>query len=453
MCGLAGGINQPASLVRSMLKKIEHRGGDGQGIIESGTATHGHVRLALLDLTEASSQPFKYHDTVLSFNGEIWNYRELRSELENRGVKFHTTGDTEVLAAMLYEYGKAALCRLEGMFSFIWTGSDGKHFAARDAFGEIPLYIGKSTTGFIWASERKAFPPTMVPTAVPAGSLFCFDSEQWEKWYSLPDHEGIDAKQVLTLLRQGVERRVNADAEVACLISGGIDSSLILALAKEANPNITAFTAVFNPDSTDLKSARKLCNEIEVPLVEVPVTVDRAAIQVALETIEISSKAQIEIAALCIPLAQRIASEGFKACLSGEAADELFGGYGNFCIAASKTDDVVPLRIEQLRKMSRGNFIRCNKSFMAAGVECRLPFMEQKLVEQSVQASKSESPLGKKLLKEAAKATLPAWVIKRPKDTFQGGSGVSAFIASEIANPVRYYNNELKKKFGYLPKN
>ena len=115
MCGLAGGINQPASLVRSMLKKIEHRGGDGQGVIESGTATHGHVRLALLDLTEASSQPFKYHDTVLSFNGEIWNYRELRAELENRGVKFHTTGDTEVLAAMLYEYGKAALCPLEGM--------------------------------------------------------------------------------------------------------------------------------------------------------------------------------------------------------------------------------------------------------------------------------------------------------------------------------------------------
>jgi hypothetical protein len=79
--------------------------------------------------------------------------------------------------------------------------------------------------------------------------------------------------------------------------------------------------------------------------------------------------------------------------------------------------------------------------------------MEQKLVEQSVQATKSESPLGKKLLKEAAMSTLPAWVIKRPKDTFQGGSGVSTFIASEIAHPIRYYNNELKKRFGYLPKN
>jgi asparagine synthase (glutamine-hydrolysing) len=172
-----------------------------------------------------------------------------------------------------------------------------------------------------------------------------------------------------------------------------------------------------------------------------------------MESIEIPSKAQIEIAVLCVPLAKRIAAEGFKACLSGEAADELFGGYGNFCIQASReTDDgVIRLRLEQLAKMSRGNFVRCNKAFMAGGVECRLPFMEQRLVESAVQLTKSESPPGKKLLKMAAESILPKWIINRPKDTFQGASGVADEIARRIASPTKFYNSELRKRFGYLP--
>jgi asparagine synthase (glutamine-hydrolysing) len=174
----------------------------------------------------------------------------------------------------------------------------------------------------------------------------------------------------------------------------------------------------------------------------------------AIQTIEISSKAQIEIAMLCLPLAERIYAEGFRAVLSGEAADELFGGYGNFCIQASKVTSpgVVALRKSSLAKMSRGNFVRCNKAFMSSGVECRLPFMEQELVERVILLNKEESPLNKKLLKQAAQDILPGWVIKRQKDTFQGGSGVSAAIAKQVANPVKFYNNELKKKYGYIPK-
>ncbi len=170
--------------------------------------------------------------------------------------------------------------------------------------------------------------------------------------------------------------------------------------------------------------------------------------------IEIASKAQIEIAALCLPLARRVRAEGFKACLSGEAADELFGGYGNFCIQASKAspDEVRALRRGQLAKMARGNFVRCNKAFMAAGVECRLPYMEQRLVESSVQLDLKQSPAGKKLLKEAARGLVPDRIIRRTKETFQGGSGVSAETEKRFPSPIKFYNAELRTMFGYLPK-
>ena len=207
-------------------------------------------------------------------------------------------------------------------------------------------------------------------------------------------------------------------------------------------------------DSNDLLAARRVCSEYEIQLIEVPVSIDLDSLTNAAKVIEINSKAQIEIASLCLPLAQRIRAEGFKSCLSGEAADELFGGYGNFCIQASKSTntEVISLRKSQLAKMSRGNFVRCNKAFMYGGVECRLPFMDVNLVEYAINLNLLQSPANKKLLKSAAAKLLPKWVISRVKDTFQGGSGVSTWTEENIASPIKFYNNELKKTFGYLPK-
>jgi asparagine synthase (glutamine-hydrolysing) len=179
------------------------------------------------------------------------------------------------------------------------------------------------------------------------------------------------------------------------------------------------------------------------------------AILRAIRTIEIPSKAQIEIASLCIPLAETIYREGFRACLSGEAADEIFGGYGNFCIQAAKQPDSVvrKLRLKSLCTMARGNFIRCNKAFMAHGVECRLPFMEDGLVESAIQLGTSDSPTGKGLLKEALRGVVPDWIIKRQKDTFQGGAGATRAFEKMFTSPVRFYNAEARRIFGYLPKN
>lgn len=454
MCGLAGAINESSLVVTRMLDRIQHRGPDGQGIKEHDTAVHGHVRLALVDLSAASNQPFIRVSNTLTFNGEIWNHGTLRAELQAAGVEFLTSGDTEVLAAMLERYGLECLTRLDGMFAFAWSDAKNNHWLVRDAFGKIPIYLAKTKKGYLWASERKAFPSRVKPIAVPPGYAFNLVTGEWRCWYQLPGAAPMDGPALLEHLRAGVRKRLTADAPVCCLISGGLDSSIVLALAKEMSPDVTAYTAVHSKRSADLESARRICSDLGVKLIEVDVAFSRDAIADALYSIEISSKAQIEIAMLCIPLARRIYNDGFRACLSGEAADELFGGYGNFCIKASKANDaeIVALRRAQLSKMARGNFVRCNKAFMAAGVECRLPFMEQPLVESAIQLSKANSPPGKGLLKTAARSLLPSWVINRQKDTFQGGSGMSDTVAGQVANPIVFYNTELRKAFGYLPK-
>ena len=465
MCGIAGTYKDNAS-VEKMIHAIKHRGPDSQGIVKcKGDAVQGHARLALLDLSPASNQPFILKSgEVLSFNGEIWNHSNLRKQLIKEGEEFNTTGDVEVLAKALRRWGiHRALKMLDGMFAFVWSTPSGKHYLVRDQFGEVPIYFVKNKTGgFIWASERKAFLTLkinrMIPKALPPGSFLDLVSGKLHKWYEIPDTriEAEPASVLLSKLKTGIQHRLTADAPICVLISGGIDSSLILSIATRMKKDIVAFTATFDEKSRDLFYARKLCKELKVELIEVPIVVDEKSIENAISAIEIGSKAQIEIAILCLPLADEMKRRGYKAVLSGEAADELFGGYGNFCIKASmvKTDaGIIQLRKQQLLKMSRGNFVRCNKIFLSRGVEIRLPFMHRPFVEQVVRLNLKDSPPGKKLLKQMAKNVVPDEIIKRSKETFQQGSGVSQFIAKElITNPTKFYNAHLKKRFQYLPK-
>ena len=453
MCGIAGNSFGDVSKASTMLDRLKHRGPDGRGIITIGSTVHGHVRLSLVDLTEASAQPFQRNKTVLSFNGEIWNYKELRAELTSVGELFTTTGDTEVLAALLGKYGIAGLNKADGMFAFAWS-SNAETWLVRDGRGKIPLYVRKEETGWSWASERKAFGYGGQVEALAPGTALNVTTGESVVWFNDEQKVAFDSSAVLDCLRVGVRKRLAADAPVCCLISGGMDSAMVLALALETSKSVTAFTAYFDDRSEDLKSARRLCSEWGVKLVEVKAEADKENYVAALSAIEISSKAQIEIAVLCLPLAEAIQCHGFKACLSGEAADELFGGYGNFCIKASKADDatIAELRLAQVRKMARGNFIRCNKVFMAHGVECRLPFMEENLVQMVTSATKAQNPPGKKLLKQAAEKILPRWVISRQKETFQGAGGTAAAAELLFKSPKQFYNSELKARFGIIPK-
>jgi asparagine synthase (glutamine-hydrolysing) len=449
MCGLAGTYRRDAD-VDAMLDQIAHRGPDGRNIARHGSAIHGHVRLALVDLTDASAQPYKYCDALLSFVGEIWNYRELRGMLP---VQFRTTGDTEVLAAALYEWGVAStLPLLDGMFAFVWSRGE-ETICARDRFGKVPMYVTRYLDGSAeWCTERKGL--SVQGNALPAGSMITLSTGAVGRWYTVGGGlHAISPDGVFSMLSGAVKKRLSADAPVCVLISGGLDSALILTLAKKARPDVIAYTATFNPKSADTLAARRLCTDIGVELREVfidqPTTDD---IDAAINAIEIPMKAQVEIAILCLPLAEQIARDGFKACLSGEGADELFGGYGSMAIKASAGGDMLwrTIRTQQVNKMARGNFIRCNKAFMAHGVECRLPYLDYPLVEGVLATSKHDCPPGKGLLKEAARGTVPEWIIKRPKATFQGASGMAEAISRIIASPTRYYNARTRSIFGAL---
>jgi len=459
--------------VAARLDLVAHRGPDGSGVATAGPAVHGHVRLALLDLTDASAQPYRFGGGVLSFVGEVWNWREVARQLAEDGVAsaLGARSDTQVLAAALAAWGVAAtLPRLEGMFAFAWSREGTRtHVLARDRFGKVPLYVHREAQGggFAWSSERKGL-PGLACRPLPPGSWLDLRTGQLTTWYSLPDppwaaagatteatperQPGDNVAEAIRAdLREGVRRRLVADAPLCVLCSGGLDSTLVLAMAKAAKPDVVAFTAVMSPFSPDLRAARRACAEFEVPLVEVPVPEPtRELLAEAARAIEIPMKAQVEIAALCLPLARAIRSHGFKACLSGEAADELFGGYGSMCIQGAGADDALwrLIRVKQLEKMSRGNFVRCNKAFMAGGVECRLPYMERALVERAINLGRDECPPGKGALKRAAEGVAPAWVIRRQKETFQGASGLAEAAARALPDVRRFYGAEVRSAFG-----
>jgi asparagine synthase (glutamine-hydrolysing) len=450
VCGLIGGTSSLLGDPDAALDRVAHRGPDGRGWATVGEFTLGHTRLAIQDPTGAAAQPFTHGPVTLTYNGELWNADALRAGLTG---PWASTGDTEVLAALLAARGVAGLNDADGMFAAAWQDEHGT-WLARDRYGKIPLYAARTPRGWLWASELRALPRGLRGVPVEPGTAVDLPSGRVHRWAQWTPGGPADPGSVLGLLRAGVTARMISDRPVCFLLSGGLDSSLVLALARDLHPDPVAYTAVYNPASADLRAARRVAAELDVPLVEVKVPdPDTAAISEAVRVVEAPMKAQVEIALAHLPLARAIASDGFRVALSGEGADELFGGYGNTAIAASRTGDAGyrQIKLDLLAKMARGNFPRVNKVFMAAGVEGRLPFLHRPLVELAVDAGKAASPLGKRLLKDAAGPVLPAWVIRRPKDTFQGGTGIAAAAAGVVAAPARFYNAEARRLLGWLP--
>lgn len=462
MCGLAGragvdlfGAADPDELI----KRVWHRGPDGCGYHEAEGVLLCHTRLAIQDAYgSGSAQPFKRGHIVLTYNGEVWKPDALG--ISDR----QTRGDTEVVAAVLEAEGVEGLGLLDGMWAVAWHDLETNlvHLA-RDRHGKVPLYYREDGGVVSWASEYGALEPGGSPTAVEPGQVVTIDPDtgaMWRSTYTIPMalEEPLEPspEAVRAHLRAGVAERLVGDRPIAFMLSGGLDSTLILALAREHRRDIVAYTAVGDPGSRDLAAAGKVAAHFDIDLVEVPVPeITTARIREAVEVVEIPMKTQVEIALAHLPVIKAMASDGFAVCLSGEAADELFGGYGNMMIAASRCadDGYREIKANAVAKMARGNFSRVNKVGMRYGVECRLPFMQTDLVAMAVGATKDQSPPGKKLLKEAARGLVPDWVISRPKDTFQGATG-TPFAASRAlpGSPSIAYNRMARERFGHLPR-
>jgi asparagine synthase (glutamine-hydrolysing) len=417
-----------------------------------------HTRLAIIDCHPRSNQPFTYGQTTISYNGELWNFREVRALLAQEGCSFQTNGDTEVMAAALDRWGAAALPRFDGMFAVAWTKDGQEVSLARDRYGEIPLHWAPGA----FASERKALlgmgiAGHLIQDVPPGGLLtLCPSGARITTWYALPAREQrIDrltaADRLRTLLEEAVTARQIADVPLATLFSGGLDSATIAAILVRSFPGIPSYIAVYDPRSPDLRAARIGAEALGLTLREVrvpsPTADDLAGV---VRVIEMSSKAQVEIGWPCLALARAMQADGIRVIFSGEGSDELWASYG-FSYHGIQQEGWGPHRRKLIRAQAAKNFARCNKIFMAAGIECRLPFLSPPLVEYALslpQATVQDRGRPKAVLQDAVGDWLPSRLRDRPKLAFQDGLGMKSAAAQAVAQPARFYRQEYARTFG-----
>ncbi|HEY6798031.1 MAG TPA: asparagine synthase (glutamine-hydrolyzing) [Kineosporiaceae bacterium] len=378
MCGVAGAYRQPdgARLVRVMAERIAHRGPDATGVREvvgaEGILHLAHRRLSIIDLSTSSDQPFVKDGLHLSYNGELYNFRELREQLTARGVRFVTSSDTEVVLEAWRAWGPAALSRFRGMFAFaLYDERAGELFLARDPLGIKPLYVMPRGDGVLFASELKALvsavgPELRVePTALVASMLFYFVPEEftsvagvfklppgsWARWgrgvagdgdgphrYWDPVAEARAAiarppADLARVVEESVAAHLVADVPVASFLSGGLDSSLVTAIAAAKDPSLEAWTITFRAQDQRLEAmpddavyARKMAAHLGIRLHEIEISPD--VVEMLPAVVDVLDEPIGDPAAINTILMCRAAREaGVKVLLSGMGADELFGGY------------------------------------------------------------------------------------------------------------------------------
>ena len=371
MCGIVGFTTpgqDPAAakqIVQGMADLIRHRGPDGEGCYADGTAALGHRRLSVIDLA-GGGQPMLNEDgtLVVVFNGEIYNYKTLRARLQQRGHTFATDSDTEVLLHGYEEWGRDLPCRLRGMFAFaVWDRKRGTLFCARDLFGIKPLCYYKKGETLLFASEIKAFlahpafekrlnearlPDWLSMEYLPdAETLFTGVYElppahtlTWQAGrvtlarYAAPRFRAMRgrslrawAREIGDAVAESADAHRIADVEVGCFLSGGVDSSFITCEMARRQPAVQCFSVGYAEEAySELPAARAAAQALGVPLTETTVTAEdffaaNRAIQWYLDE-PMPNPAEVPLYFLCKAARQRV-----KVVLSGEGADELFGGY------------------------------------------------------------------------------------------------------------------------------
>lgn len=377
MCGIVGycGLFNPSAL-REGLNAIAHRGPDDSGefINEASGVGLGHVRLSIIDLSKFGHQPMKNSDgsVVLVFNGEIYNYRELSSALEAKGYLFQGHSDTEVLLNLYLEEGEGMLSHLNGIFAFaIWDDRKRSLLLARDALGVKPLYFAESSRGIAFSSEIKGLLPLvpeareldamalhrylsflwcpgegtplkMVRKLMPGEAMVVKDGHIVKRWiwYSLPIRRGVvadlDEKSAIAgtvaHLRQAVQRQMVADVPVGAFLSGGLDSSAVVAFARELNPDIRCFTIEIDGGqeegtADDLPYARTVAQHLGVALEVVHIDSQRMAGDLELLVTQLDEPLADPAPLNVLYISQLARSHGMKVLLSGAGGDDLFTGY------------------------------------------------------------------------------------------------------------------------------
>ncbi len=460
MCGIAAILNireQTQSLrekALSMSKKLRHRGPDWSGIYSGGTVILAHERLSIVD-PESGGQPLFTSDRkqVLAVNGEIYNHKEIRREYAGR-YEFQTGSDCEVILALYRDKGIDFLEHLSGIFAFVLYDEERDEFLiARDPIGVIPLYIGYDSDGTVYvASELKALEGQCERYEPFLPGHYYWSREPGMKRYYKRDWFDYAAVQdnpssvelIREALESAVKRQLMSDVPYGVLLSGGLDSSVISAIAEKYSemrieddsktkaywPRLHSF-AVGLKGAPDLAKARLVADHIGTVHHEINYTIQEGldAIRDVIYYIETYDVTTVRASTPMYLLARVIKSMGIKMVLSGEGADEIFGGYLYF----HKAPDARAFHEETVRKLSKLHLydcLRANKSLSAWGVEGRVPFLDKEFLDVAMRTNPeakmcSGSTIEKKIVREAFESLLPSEVAWRQKEQFSDGVGYS----------------------------
>ena len=472
MCGIVAILNieeQTSKLREKALKmsqKIRHRGPDWSGIYCGGTAILAHERLSIVD-PESGGQPLFSPDKkqVLAVNGEIYNHQEIRRRYAGQ-YEFQTGSDCEVILALYREKGINFLEDLSGIFAFVLYDEETNEFLiARDPIGVIPLYIGYDSDGKVYvASELKALEGQCERYEPFLPGHYYWSVDPGQKWYYRRDWMRYDAvkdnpasvEAIHDALEDAVKRQLMSDVPYGVLLSGGLDSSVISAIAEKYSemrieddsktkaywPRLHSF-AVGLKGAPDLAKAKLVADHIGTVHHEINYTIQEGldAIRDVIYFIETYDVTTVRASTPMYLLARVIKSMGIKMVLSGEGADEIFGGYLYFHKAPTAKD----FHEETVRKLSKLHLydcLRANKSLSAWGVEGRVPFLDKEFLDVAMRTNPEAkmvrptplplpcregrgSAIEKYIVREAFAHLLPAEVAWRQKEQFSDGVGYS----------------------------
>ena len=460
MCGIVAILNvkeQTQELRQKALRmsqKIRHRGPDWSGTYCGGSAILAHERLSIVD-PESGGQPLYSPDRkqVLAVNGEIYNHQHIRRLYANQ-YEFQTGSDCEVILALYRDKGINFLEDLNGIFAFVLYDEErNEYLIARDPIGVIPLYIGYDDDGTVYvASEMKAlegqcdrFEPFL-----PGHYLWSGDGEikryyhrDWMQYDAIKDNPA-SVEAIRNGLTDAVKRQLMSDVPYGVLLSGGLDSSIISAIAEEFSehrieddsktkaywPRLHSF-AVGLKGAPDLAKAKMVADHIGTVHHEINYTIQEGldAIRDVIYFIETYDVTTVRASTPMYLLARVIKSMGIKMVLAGEGADEIFGGYLYFHKAPT-AKDFHEETVRKLGKLHLYDCLRANKSLSAWGVEGRVPFLDKEFLDIAMRTNPEAkmcpgTTIEKKIVREAFADLLPEEVAWRQKEQFSDGVGYS----------------------------
>ncbi len=498
MCSITALLNKSEATPLARQRVLEashvqiHRGPDWSGIRAFDSAIVAHERLAIVDVM-SGAQPLEdpTSGAVLAVNGEIYNHQSLKKDNPAcQAYPFQSGSDCEVILALYKHHGAGLVQFLSGMYAFVlFNPENGEWLIGRDPMGIIPLYFGKDAQGALWvASEMKAltaecddvqlFPPGHVWSSNDGAPIGFYQREWMEGDLPTGTYKPEELKSELT---KSVQRHLMGDVPYGLLISGGLDSSVIAAIAMqharvrvEDNgqseawwPRVHSFSIGLE-GSPDLAAAKTVAEAIGTVHHSLTFTIQEGidALSEVVRHIETYDVTTIRASTPMYLMARKIKAMGIKMVLSGEGADELFGGYLYFHMAP----DAKEFHEETVRKVQglhQYDCARANKSMMAWGIEARVPFLDREFIDYAMSLDPSvkmggQGKIEKAAIREAFKGDLPEAILNRQKEQFSDGvgygwiDGLQDHAESQVSDedfaraPVRFPINPPSTKEGYL---